>query len=262
MVQFAETQGAVAVALHVAGYNAAACTLYERLGFVRLRTHLDFYHIAPERSPLPPQTRFNAFLYALPLVTRQRGRYHNSATASTSMPSLQRLWDGWQATWQQLPFALCAGGRPQSHAGGAALPPLTSVAGNRTAAEQAQNEEARATQQDAAATRSCSVLHTDGERSCANTRTPETAAIGWQCHESCPCSSQQGARHRHASVCTQHACKSHADAQQRQHVSCDDALDHVSGNEALSSVDDHGSGMQWYRRLFGRPRRHGAPFPM
>jgi hypothetical protein len=108
-MQISRKQAAVAVLLHVATYNAAACALYEKLRFVCLRTHLDFYAFSPDRTPLPPQTRFDGFLYALPLV--QSGEAAHTRAGAQQLPTLLWLSRGWSAALAAVPFARCAGPR-------------------------------------------------------------------------------------------------------------------------------------------------------
>jgi hypothetical protein len=68
-MQEAKDREADILALHVAVYNSAACKLYQRLGFHRLRKHLKFYRLNGDRAPGPRgQTTFDGYLYALSLV--------------------------------------------------------------------------------------------------------------------------------------------------------------------------------------------------
>jgi hypothetical protein len=68
-LQEARRRSAQILALHVATYNSAACELYHRFGFQRLRKHLKFYHLNVGRAPGPnKQTLYDGYLYALPLV--------------------------------------------------------------------------------------------------------------------------------------------------------------------------------------------------
>jgi hypothetical protein len=96
-MQEAKDRGADILALHVATYNSAACKLYQRLGFQRLRKHLKFYHLNGDRSPGPRgQTTFDGFLYALPLVDTGTG-------AAPELQSggflLQALAGAYKAVW-------------------------------------------------------------------------------------------------------------------------------------------------------------------
>ncbi|CAK0758483.1 hypothetical protein CVIRNUC_002623 [Coccomyxa viridis] len=64
----AQTKKCLSAFLHVIDYNLTAIAFYQRSKFQEIALLHDFYYIGTGRQRMPSQTRYNAFLYALPLM--------------------------------------------------------------------------------------------------------------------------------------------------------------------------------------------------
>ena len=122
-VQMCSELEIAALVLHVATYNEPACKLYDSLSFERLRKHLGYYTLPPERSPLPPQTKFDAFLYGIRV---EAAHTHTGPVTQSTQGRAQVHWlqQGLAALLALSPLAHCVARQPER-----ALPPRTDSPG-------------------------------------------------------------------------------------------------------------------------------------